>query len=1149
MSKSSAPGYEPGTTLTYNEENHYDVGSSDKQTYLQDFFNDHVGEGIPRNLRTHLDHMNSIYTSSNRIFMESPRIIADEINPYVYTGSSALIQGMGTYYGWVLSDCVSNTTAEPVWRSNFPDDLQYCTITVKTGNTGGAFTSPDQTYAVLKGSQFNFPGDIYADLHGSEVSLTAWEAGGKAYSEGDTFTVEDDVTITATWDQQAQIPVELTWEDSNNNDEIRPSLVYVSLARNDGKCHYDLGITEEDGWECTADVYVPMGKKATDVYSLSVVHDQVITGKDTPTSYADAVSATQEGGFYVTLKHTMNLYTMRASIAWDDEGDKDGARSSIAIAYVKDNGEEVDAEVVTPEDVDPQDPNKWNVSFEGIPLKRANGEVINYTVDCYLFDPYNLYTKQDATGTATDYVTIRNTHTPNMVSPTCTVNWEDTGDADRYRPDSVTLRLMADGEEAERHELDTSDKTKSTFEQKFEDQKRYHYGMPIRYTLNQNRIDHYSTCIAGNAERHFTVTNRHTLDKTSVSTAAHWLDANNQDGKRPESLTIRLSDDNDWVGCFDELDIHRADGGEIEYTVEAESFEHEDDYTLTTYGDSDVGYDLVLGHETEKVSLEGVVAWDDAHNQDGVRPSAVRLVARQAGATVLACNVEGEASQDEWAWETQNLPVYMPGKQGELLTYSVAAADAIGYDAPVARQSEDGSWVVTYHRDPQTVSIAGLVGWDDDDNRDAIRPDSVGVMLWRDGKAYMGTRVASAEGGWTFDFSKMPRYEGEGDEKREIQYSVTASKVEGYDWSAEGFDLTYTHAPAMTSTHVMQVWNDSDDADGLRLDSVEVSLYANDTPTGKSLTLSADNNWASEFGAMPKYDQGKPIAYTVEVEGGAAEELRNRGYTVDLVSYGDNDWSIVATRMPDTVTVRGTVVWDDWNNADGLRPQSVVVHAQGTGSAGAMVSVTAGPDGTWTWEMDGLQKRSGGTQIAYAISEDAVDNYTTEITGSAEDGYTITNRLADHSYAFAEGGDGSWTRGSKDTLGFTVKRSRNDETTFDHFAGVQVDGKDVPKDAYEAQAGSVVIKLKPAYLEGLSDGSHTIVATFDDGSAQSSFTVRAASVPNAPSSPSGSTNRLLPNTSDSLFDSAPLFLLAACAVLCLAIRCRLRVALFGWRRL
>lgn len=381
--------------------------------------------------------------------------------------------------------------------------------------------------------------------------------------------------------------------------------------------------------------------------------------------------------------------------------------------------------------------------------------------------------------------------------------------------------------------------------------------------------------------------------------------------------------------------------------------------------------------------MEGQVVWDDAHNQDGVRPSAVRLAARQAGATVLTCSIEGEAGSDEWAWNTQGLPVYMPDKQGEAITYSVAAADAIGYDAPAVNESEDGSWVVTYHRDPQTVDVAGIVSWDDNNNRDAIRPDSVGVMLWRDGKAYMGTQVASAKDGWTYDFSKMPRYEGEGNERHEIQYSVTASKVDKYDWSAERFDVTYTHAPATTATHVTQIWNDGDNADGLRLDLVGVSLYANGTPTGKSLTLSADGGWASEFDAMPKYDQGVPIVYSVEVEGSAADELRARGYSVKLVSYGE----------------------------------------------------------------------------------------------------------------------------------------------------------DVPKDAYEAQAGSVVIKLKPAYLEKLKDGSHTIVANFNDGSAQARFAIEAAPASNA----SDSFSRRMPNTSDPLLGSASLLLLAAGAALCLAVAVRRRV--------
>ena len=159
---------------------------------------------------------------------------------------------------------------------------------------------------------------------------------------------------------------------------------------------------------------------------------------------------------------------------------------------------------------------------------------------------------------------------------------------------------------------------------------------------------------------------------------------------------------------------------------------------------------------------------------------------------------------------------------------------------------------------------------------------------------------------------------------------------------------------------------------------------------------------------------------------------------------------------------------------------------------------------------------------------------TTRITRTA---CAHTNRLVDHSYAFTKGDNGSWTRGSTTTLDFTVNRSPDDGMTFSHFTGIRIDGRDVPKEAYEAQVGSVVIKLKPAYLEKLKDGSHTIVANFNDGSAQARFTIEAAPASNVPDS----ANRKMPNTSDPLFGSAPLFLLAAGAVLCLAVAVRRRV--------
>ena len=154
---------------------------------------------------------------------------------------------------------------------------------------------------------------------------------------------------------------------------------------------------------------------------------------------------------------------------------------------------------------------------------------------------------------------------------------------------------------------------------------------------------------------------------------------------------------------------------------------------------------------------------------------------------------------------------------------------------------------------------------------------------------------------------------------------------------------------------------------------------------------------------------------------------------------------------------------------------------------------------------------------------------TTRITRTA---CAHTNRLVDHSYAFTKGDNGSWTRGSTTTLDFTVNRSPDDGTTFSHFTGIRIDGQDVAKDAYEAQAGSVVIKLKPAYLEKLKDGSHTIVANFNDGSAQARFAIEAGPTSNA----SDSSSRKLPNTSDPLFGAVLLFLPAASVALYLAAR-------------
>lgn len=87
----------------------------------------------------------------------------------------------------------------------------------------------------------------------------------------------------------------------------------------------------------------------------------------------------------------------------------------------------------------------------------------------------------------------------------------------------------------------------------------------------------------------------------------------------------------------------------------------------------------------------------------------------------------------------------------------------------------------------------------------------------------------------------------------------------------------------------------------------------------------------------------------------------------------------------------------------------------------------------------------------------------------------------------------SWTQGSAEPVVFTFERNTADELTFSHFTGVTVDDKTLEASAYDAVAGSVVLTLKPEYLNTLDEGKHTVKALFDDGDpAEATLVVRPA---------------------------------------------------------
>ena len=97
------------------------------------------------------------------------------------------------------------------------------------------------------------------------------------------------------------------------------------------------------------------------------------------------------------------------------------------------------------------------------------------------------------------------------------------------------------------------------------------------------------------------------------------------------------------------------------------------------------------------------------------------------------------------------------------------------------------------------------------------------------------------------------------------------------------------HAPK-TSVQVTKVWNDNNNQDGKRPESVTIKLLADGKVVeGKTLTLTAANNWTGTFSDLDGYKAGKKIAYTVE------EITISNGYEVSVTGTAADGYTVTNT--------------------------------------------------------------------------------------------------------------------------------------------------------------------------------------------------------------------------------------------------------------
>ena len=83
--------------------------------------------------------------------------------------------------------------------------------------------------------------------------------------------------------------------------------------------------------------------------------------------------------------------------------------------------------------------------------------------------------------------------------------------------------------------------------------------------------------------------------------------------------------------------------------------------------------------------------------------------------------------------------------------------------------------------DPDTTNITVTKKWDDENNRDGLRPDKITVTLYADGVKKQTASFGEAEG-WIYQFKDLPKTNANGSN---ISYTVEETTVSGYELTQE----------------------------------------------------------------------------------------------------------------------------------------------------------------------------------------------------------------------------------------------------------------------------------------------------------------------------------------------------------------------------
>ncbi len=291
------------------------------------------------------------------------------------------------------------------------------------------------------------------------------------------------------------------------------------------------------------------------------------------------------------------------------------------------------------------------------------------------------------------------------------------------------------------------------------------------------------------------ITNTLVNPKKVISGSKIWDDNDNQDGIRPDEVTIHLlangkdtgretkaTKENKWKYSFDNVSTYDNNGDEIVYSVT------EDD--VQGYTSRIDGFKITNSHIPEVISVPVEKNWIDNNDKKNMRPDEVHISLYADDKKVSEYNLNKD---EAWKHEFNNLPKFKEGKEIE---YKVVEDPIEEYLASYSGDYKNKLIITNTISAKINIPIKKLwFGMED---------KSIEVQLLRDNEI-IDKAVITKEDGWKYSFDQLDLYDKK--DGHEYEYTIKERVKPGYisevkGTQKDGFEIRNTYSPKTTEINI-----------------------------------------------------------------------------------------------------------------------------------------------------------------------------------------------------------------------------------------------------------------------------------------------------------------------------------------------------------